>query len=202
MSKPKLTYFDFSGSRGEECRLALFVAGVDFEDFRLKGGWSDLKASTPFGSLPVLEIPGKGSLAQSNAILTFIGRSHGLHPTDTWEAAQHEALMSASEHLRHQISATNHIEDEGEKKTAREVLVAGPLPLYGRSVEAQLGDGPFVAGKQINVVDIKLYMMLRWVISGALDDIPNTLFSEHPRLMKLYESVSGHPKIAEWVNRA
>ncbi|MEZ4270837.1 MAG: glutathione S-transferase N-terminal domain-containing protein [Myxococcota bacterium] len=63
MSKPKLTYFDFSGSRGEECRLALFVAGVDFEDDRLpKGAWSDLKASTPFGSLPVLKIEGRVAL--------------------------------------------------------------------------------------------------------------------------------------------
>ena len=30
MDKLKLTYFDFSGSRGEECRLAFAVAGVEF----------------------------------------------------------------------------------------------------------------------------------------------------------------------------
>ena len=43
MSKPKLTYFDFSGSRGEECRLALFVADIDFEDERLpRNRWSEV----------------------------------------------------------------------------------------------------------------------------------------------------------------
>ena len=41
MTKPKLTYFDAPVSRGEECRLALHLAGVDFEDDRLKraSGW-------------------------------------------------------------------------------------------------------------------------------------------------------------------
>ncbi len=36
MSKVKLSYFDFSGGRGEACRLALFLGGVDFVDDRVK----------------------------------------------------------------------------------------------------------------------------------------------------------------------
>ena len=31
-----LTYFDFEGSRGLECRLALKAAGVPFEDVRIR----------------------------------------------------------------------------------------------------------------------------------------------------------------------
>ena len=100
----KLTYFDFSGSRGEECRLALHAAGVEFEDHRIKGAeWPTVKPTMPFGAMPVLEIEGKGRLAQSNAILGFIGRSHGLLPDDAWEAARHEAVMCAVEELRGRI---------------------------------------------------------------------------------------------------
>lgn len=81
MNKPKLTYFDAPVSRGEECRLALAVAGVDFEDLRIKGAdWPAMKAQTPYGALPILELPGKPPLAQTNAILVLIGRRHGLHP--------------------------------------------------------------------------------------------------------------------------
>ena len=36
MAKPRLIYFDAPVSRGEECRLALHLAGVDFEDVRIK----------------------------------------------------------------------------------------------------------------------------------------------------------------------
>jgi glutathione S-transferase len=66
MSKPKLTYFDAPVSRGEECRLALSIGGVDFEDIRIKSAdWPALKPKTPFGSLPVFEVPGHPPLAQS-----------------------------------------------------------------------------------------------------------------------------------------
>ena len=61
MPRPKLSYFDFPGGRGEDCRIALHLAGVDFEDERIKGtDWAARKATTPFGALPVLEIEGKG----------------------------------------------------------------------------------------------------------------------------------------------
>jgi glutathione S-transferase len=81
MSRPRLIYFDFAGSRGEECRIALHLAGIEFEDVRVQSkDWPALKDDTPFGALPVLEIPGTVPLAESNAILVFIGRQHRLHP--------------------------------------------------------------------------------------------------------------------------
>ena len=70
MTKPKLIYFDAPVSRGEECRLALHLAGIDFEDSRIKfADWPALKAQTPYGAMPVLELPGKPPLAHTNAIL-------------------------------------------------------------------------------------------------------------------------------------
>jgi len=201
MTQPKLTYFDFSGSRGEECRLAFAVAGVDFEDDRLpRKSWPDVKPTTPFGGLPVLQLEGKGRIGECNAILTFIGRSHGLHPSDNWEAAQHEALMSACAQLRNQLSATMRIKDEEEKKSARHALAEGAIPSFGKSVEAHLGGGPFVAGQNINVVDIKMYMIVRWISSGGLDHVPDTSFSDFPRLMKLYNAVKDHPKVIAWID--
>ena len=90
MAKPRLIYFDAPVSRGEECRLALHLAGVDFEDVRIKfEAWPALKPQTPYGAMPVFELPGRPALAQTNAILLLIGRAHGLHPADEFEAARH-----------------------------------------------------------------------------------------------------------------
>ena len=106
MALYKLTYFDAATSRGEECRLALHVAGLPFEDERLNGDqWAARKASTPFGALPVLAIDGR-QLAQSNAILRFIGSQHGLHPAEPFEAALHESLMCAVERMPRRTSPT------------------------------------------------------------------------------------------------
>src|SRR5690349_8472209 len=113
MSKPKLVYFDAPVSRGEECRLALHVAGVDFQDVRIKREeWAALKPTTPFGGLPVFEVAGHAPLAQSNAILVLIGRAHGLHPKDNFEAARHEAILAYAEELRHVVGPTMRITDE------------------------------------------------------------------------------------------
>ena len=92
MNKPRLICFDFAGSRGEECCIALHLAGIDFEDVRVQGSdWPAMKASTPFGAMPVLtEIPGKAPLAHSNAILVFIGRQHGC----TWRTTSRPRVMS------------------------------------------------------------------------------------------------------------
>src|SRR5215218_1119747 len=107
MMKPKLTYFDAPVSRGEECRLALHLAGIDFEDVRIKGAdWPQMKAKTPYGSMPVLELPERPPLAHSNAILVMIGRKHGLHPRDEFEAARHEGMMQHVEDLRGVVAPT------------------------------------------------------------------------------------------------
>jgi glutathione S-transferase len=203
MTRPRLTYFDFAGSRGEECRLALHLADVDFEDVRVSGkDWKALKATTPFGSMPVLELPGKPPLAQSNAILVYIGRQHGLHPQDDFEAARHEALMNYAEELRHNVSPTLRIGDEAQKRTAREEMAGGALRTWGSNMERELGAGPFLAGDKIHVADLKLYMIVRWFASGSVDHVPPTVFSHCPKLMRLYEAVGEHPGVKAWMGRA
>jgi glutathione S-transferase len=199
MSKPKLTYFDAPTSRGEECRLALHVAGVDFEDHRLpRADWSALKGQTPFGTLPFLEMPGHAPLAQSNAILVLIGRLHGLHPTEAFEAARHEAVMHYVEDLRVAISPTLRIKDEVERKKARELLASDVIPTWGANVEKQLGEGPFFGGKKLQVVDIKLYVVTRWLKSGVLDHVPSTVLDPFRMLSHVHDAVFDHPSVKAW----
>lgn len=200
MSKPKLTYFDAPVSRGEECRLALHAAGVDFEDNRIKREeWAALKPTTPFGGLPVFEVEGHPPLGQTNAILTLIGRRHGLHPKDDFEAAQHEAMMAHVEDLRNTVAPTMRIADEAEKKKAREGLTAGYIPTWAANAEKQIGDrGPFFGGEKLNVVDIKIYISMRWFISGALDNIPKTIFEGYPKLNRIFDAVKDHEAIKSW----
>jgi prostaglandin-H2 D-isomerase / glutathione transferase len=199
MTKPKLTYFDAPVSRGEECRLALHIAGVDFDDVRIKReDWAALKPTTPFGSVPVLELPGRPALAQSNAILVLIGRQHGLHPEDAFEAARHEAVMCFVEELRAKVSPTIRIADEAEKKKAREELALSYLPTWGEKAERQIGDGPFFGGAKLHVVDLKLYMTVRWFAGGKVDHIPATIFAGFPKLTRVHDAVRDDARVKAW----
>ncbi|HEX2827422.1 MAG TPA: glutathione S-transferase family protein [Burkholderiales bacterium] len=198
MSKARLIYFDAPVSRGEECRLALHLAGVDFEDVRIKGAdWPGMKDSTPYGALPVLELPGKPPLAQSNAILVMIGRAHGLHPKDDFEAARHEGMMQHVEDLRGAVGPTIRMSD-AEKKAARVALASGYMPQWAQAAEKNLGDGPFFGGDKISVVDLKLHMAVRWFIGGKVDHIPATIFSAYPKLMRVHDAVRDHAGVKSW----
>jgi prostaglandin-H2 D-isomerase / glutathione transferase len=202
MSKPKLTYFDAPVSRGEECRLALWIAGVDFDDNRIKfDAWPTLKPNTPFGALPVFEVEGHPPLAQTNAILVLIGRQHGLHPKDNFEAAQHEAMMTHIEDLRITVGRTMRMTDQEEKKKTREEIAASYIPTWAAQAENHLGDGPFMSGDKLNVADIKIFIILRWFISGALDHIPATVFSAYPKLNRVFEAVRDHERVKAWYAR-
>lgn len=201
MNKPRLIYFDAPVSRGEECRLALHLAGIDFEDVRVKpADWPAMKEQTPYGALPVLELPGKAPLAQTNAILVLIGRRHGLHPTDELEAARHEGMMQHVEDLRAAVSPTLRMPD-AEKKAARETLVAGFLPAWARAAERNITGAPFFGGEKLHVVDLKLHLAVRWFIAGKVDHVPATIFAGFPRLMGVHEAVRDHAGVKAWYAR-
>ena len=201
MNKPKLIYFDAPVSRGEECRLALHLAGIDFEDMRINAAdWPAMKSQMPYGTMPVLELPGHLPLAQSNAILVLIGRRHGLHPTDDFEAARHEGMMLHVEELRGRISPTLRMAD-AEKKVAREALVAEFLPAWASAAERNIA-APFFGGERIHVVDIKLYQAVRWLSGGKVDHIPATVFAGYPKLTGVHDAVRDHPDVKAWYAKA
>lgn len=81
----KLTDFDYDGGGGEDCQLALPIAGAAFEDSRIgrRGAWSELNPIR-FGPLPVPETASKPVLGRANAILTILGPNFGRYPNDLW----------------------------------------------------------------------------------------------------------------------
>lgn len=199
MSKPKVTYFDFAGSRGEEVRLAFVIAGAPFEDHRLgREGFAQTKPSLPFGSLPVLDVPGHGTFSQTNAILRLVGTLHGLHPKDPWDAARHDAVLEACEDLRQRLSATSRFADPAEKKAARQALAADAIPRWAHGVEQLIGDGPFVGGTSPAVADIKIHIMEKALSGGTFDDIPMTVLEPFTRIRAVARGIANHPAVRAW----
>lgn len=203
MPRYTLVYFDIPGNRGEEIRLALHLAGQEFTDVRLKGtpAFARFKPKAPFGAVPFLEVEGMGTLGETSAILCYLGRAHGLHPTDPWQAARHEALMSATADVHTRIGFSIHTDDDAEKKRLREDLAADTLPSWAAAVEKQLGSGPFLAGDHPNVADIRLYMTTHWIRRGVLDHLAKDLFAPYPKLNALTDAFAAHPRVVDWKSR-
>jgi glutathione S-transferase len=110
--------------------------------------------------------------------------------------------MCAVEELRHTITPTLRITDPAEKRKAREALAANELRTWGSQIERQLGDGPFIGGAQLQVADLKLYMVVRWLTNGTVDYLPTSVFDHCPKLLALYRAVGGHPGVKAWLAKS
>ena len=203
MANLKLTYFDFDGGRGEPPRLALYIAGIAFEDQRVAGkDWPAFRDKTPFFALPTLEVDGH-VVAQSNSINRYVGKLSGLYPRDDWQALLCDELMDAAEDISTEIGQTIDLAEDAKKK-ARQELIAGPLTRYLEQFQARLraGGGEYFVEKRLTVADLKIFMLLRWLRSGTLDYIPKDLVDRiAPELVKHFERVASHPKISEYYQR-
>ena len=199
----KLTYFDFHGGRGEPARLALSLGGIAFEDDRVPvSDWERRKPDTPFGALPLLERDGQ-IVAQSNAINRYVGKLTKLYPSDPWQAALCDETMEAVEDISSMIVATLFLPEE-EKKARREALVAGPLPFYLERLEQRLEErgGQYFAAERLSVADLKVFVWIRHLKSGALDHVPTDLVDRiAPTLAEHYERIKNEPGVRAYYAR-
>ncbi len=198
MSTLKLTYFDFHGGRGEPARLALFLGGIDFEDHRIPlDKWPALKSQMPFQALPVLEVDGK-TITQSNTINRYVGKLANLYPIDPWQAALCDEVMDAVEDIGQKIFVTLFVPDEEAKKTAREALANGPIPMYLMRFQTYLYDRgrEYFADNRLTVADLAMFVWIRYLRSGILDYIPSDLVDQSaPLLVQHFEILNSHSRI-------
>jgi glutathione S-transferase len=199
----KLTYFDFDGGRGEPARLALSIAAIPFNDHRVPvDGWPALKPQMPLQALPVLEVDAV-EITQSNTINRYVGRLAGLYPVDPLEAAFCDEVMDAVEEITEKIVATFPLEG-AEKEGARRRLAEGPIPLYLTRLVRLLerGGAEYFADGRLTVADLRAFLWIRHLRSGALDHVPRDLADRvAPLLVKHFERINADANVASYYTR-
>jgi prostaglandin-H2 D-isomerase / glutathione transferase len=197
----KLTYFDAPG-RAEPVRLALRIAGIPFEDHRLKfPEFAALKAdgAFPLGSVPILEVDGH-PITQTAAMLRYAARAGqgDLYPTDPTQALVVDSALDTFNDTLSNALLPSLYEREPDKKLAmRKVFAAGPLPLACRYVEGLIarGDGPFLIGPQLTIADLVLALQVAQIQRGGLDGIDAAALDPFPRLVGLAGATLSDPRV-------
>ncbi|KAJ3159318.1 hypothetical protein HDU86_001922 [Geranomyces michiganensis] len=201
----KLTYFDFKGL-AEPVRLALTIAGLDFENIRIKReDWSAVKPAMPFGKVPVLEVDGQ-RVAQSAAMLRYIGKlvpETGLYPADIWTAFKVDEILGVVDDIYELLHPSYATKDADEIVRLRSALVKpdGPMRVGLAQLEAALAKSAcskFALGNTLTIADLAIYVQLDFFSSGDLTAIPQDLHVGHPQLTKVFNAVKVHPKVKEW----
>jgi len=210
--KMKLVYFDLHG-RGEIARLCLHAGNIPFEDSRVSfGEWPALKASTPYGQLPVLhwEAPsGKvEEIAQSGTVVRFVARQAGLAGCTELEFAQADMIFEHTQDLIGKMAVNRWIKDEKERveKGAALLEYATGWLQKAEDILAKRGNC-WYAGQGLTYADIAMEVLIFFLKAPqekAFLGMNNekeraNILDKYPRVKANNEKVGKVPQIAKWL---
>mmetsp|Transcript_14624 Transcript_14624/g.37276 ORF Transcript_14624/g.37276 Transcript_14624/m.37276 type:complete len:242 (-) Transcript_14624:25-750(-) len=180
-----LTYFDGKG-RAEAIRIALFAAGVPFEDKRVDYSvWSasNMKAETPGQALPVLSVDGQ-VYTQSIAIARWAGKKSSLYPSDDRLAMRCDEIMDVFQEV---LTKTPQDPDAGKKAALRKAYSEGPMRVKMELVNSYAeaaGEG-FSCGDGVTVADLSIMGFVDMIRAGDFDHVPPSYIDQFPALVAL-----------------
>ena len=204
----KIIYFDLPFWRAEISRLPLFIANIDFEDFRPSDEeWDYAKENgkmkdgtiIPFSELPVLSINGE-SIAQTMAIARICGKLGGMYPEDIIEAGKVDQIVVVVENINALLSPSMKESDPTKKKAMRKELTSNELPTYFGYLQDILSanSSEWFVGENMTIADLAVWSLLGWVASGVIDDISAEVIQPFEGLVKLYNQINKNPRVKEW----
>ena len=197
----RLYYWRLRG-RGEQIRLLLNELGQDYEDVYVSKdrGFPELKAQgagvLPFGSVPMLE-DGEFRLVEGPAIMTYLGRKHGLTPGDLESAARVDAIVLGAEDMR--MAYFRQLGDDERAGARRARFVEGDWPeRWLRAWDGLLtlnGDNGFLVGDSVTPADLAVFDALDAIVTW----VDGAGFGAFERVGSFYRSILARPAIAAYV---
>lgn len=202
MAQYKLIYFNGRG-RAEVARWEFKVAGVEFEDVRYEQDeWKAAKEklNTPFGQLPVLSIDGQ-LYGQSAAICRYLAEKFGLAGKTDLDKLRADMIVHCMEDVAQSMFKAAFEADATKKETLIKKLKDEDLNNYFTNLEKLLkqnkGGESYFVGDALTWADLVFAHYVEFVAIVGLE--APTFLTAYPKLKGVYEKVTKHPKIAEWI---
>ena len=199
----RLVYFPVPG-RAEASRVALELSTLEWEDVEVNGDkFNQMKndGDLPWQMLPVLQTS-TGTIAESSAILRYVGKFAGLIPADPYQAAKADEFMDGMGPLARALDTTFGISDLDERvKLRKDLFEEGGegtknLQLFEDKI-GQSSTGWAANTDQMSIADLKLFTELFALFSGNYDGIEASVIRRYPNLLKYHSKVAVEPRIIE-----
>tara|TARA_B100001559_G_C16395720_1_gene573350 strand:+ start:160 stop:873 length:714 start_codon:yes stop_codon:yes gene_type:complete len=197
----QLYYFPIPG-RAEASRVALSFANLDWSDNRINGeeyGRMKENGDLPWGLVPILRTP-EGVLAESSAILRYVGNMAGLTPEDPFQTAKVDEFIDGYEPFSQILSGSFSIEDVEERTRVRTSLfeIDGKGTKGLKAVEKKIVEsttGWAASTPEMNIADIRVFTSLFGLFSGNFDGVYKENLANYPGLLKYHDKVANEPRI-------
>lgn len=153
------------------------------ESFRLKN---------PLGKVPVLELEDGRCLAESNAILMYLGEGSAYVPKDSWQRAQmvqwlffeqydHEPTIAVNRAIKHLLGSPT------ERQAQFDANVPKGYAALDR-MEQQLGQTDFLVGDACTLADFALFAYTHVAEDGGFS------LENYPGIRAWIGRIASHPK--------
>lgn len=162
--------------------------------------WAALKPTTPWGSLPTLELSDGKQIGQLRSLLRFVGRVAALYPQDPLLACRVDEIMDVIDDAAMAIMKVGEGSEQAAKEAAR-TEAAGPEGSLGATLGkvdafiAANGSGGHTVGSSISVADLMIATMLANICSGFFDGVPNSTIERYANIQAVRKTVMSNPKI-------
>lgn len=205
MTLPILSYFSSRG-RAELIRLVCAEANVAYTERHLgvyhpvdkPPEFEAFKATgvLPFDAVPLWEEPGGFRLAQSDAIVRYLARDHGLYGSSPHEAARCDMIAAGIDDLRVEIRKLVSVE-EARRAALREELAARTIPRWLAYFEKLAGANgtASIVGSDISFADVALFLLFE----NVRDNDFGGAYAGCPRLTEHAARMSARPGIARYI---
>ncbi|GLE07055.1 hypothetical protein PINS_up016924 [Pythium insidiosum] len=200
--KLKLTYFDIRG-RGEPTRLAMHLGGLAFEDERVSyDDFLKRRNSFPYGQLPVLDIDdGRVVVAQSMAILRYVGSLTGLYPTNNaLQAFRIDEVFGPIDDFLNSIGPSFREQDPERQRAMRQEMERDTIPALLGKLDQRIAKRAtsFAAGDKLTVADLAIVGVIGFLRHGELPHVSPKVVEQFPQLLAIYDRVMQLPKVQEY----
>ena len=189
---------------GYKVRLVLKQLALPYEliELDIRTGatrTSDFLDKNPNGRIPLLEVPGKGFLPESHAIIAYLADGTRLIPTDQFERARMWQWMCFEQYnlepniatLRFWLKLGKTRQELGEKLVEKKKNGYAALDV----LEESLHDREYLCGGHYSLADIALYAYTHVAHEGGFDLAP------YPTIRAWCERVERQPNWAPITER-
>lgn len=189
---------------GYKVRLVLKQLALQYELIELDVATgatrtADFLSKNPNGRIPLLEVPGKGFLPESHAIIAYLADGTRLIPADPFERARMWQWMCFEQYnlepniatLRFWLKLGRTRAELGEKLVEKKKNGYAALDV----LEETLGDREYLAAGQYSLADIALYAYTHVAHEGGFDLAP------YPAIRAWCERVEKQPSWAPITER-
>lgn len=196
----KLYYFSATG-RGNQIRLALAAAGIEFQDVTAdwppsdeqRKEWAKIGGNTTT-NVPMLAFDDGRVYTQSSAIVRAVARMGGLMPSSEAELYVVDKILADCEDIR--SLAYSSYSAFGASQEKADAYIDGEFAKHAENLERQLGENYYFVGKKLSIADIAAYDAL---VNYGTSTIPGDALKDQPKLKALIKKVEANPGIAKYL---